>query len=292
MRLDSGVELVVVGHATRDLIIHDAHTRKTPEIRLGAAVSFAAQAAACFCVRTAVVTAAPAGFRLLAPLEQEPLIEIVTTESAVPTTFELDYSGPVRGVRLLERAHDIQPAHIPARFKNAPLAYVAPVAGECGRAVVEALSAGRVVVGAQGWLRDIASDGRIVPRIHEEAEHPPDGLFAVVFSELDHPDAKQLAQRFARNTPVVGLTRGARGVSLYVDGTCHNIAPDPANEVDPTGAGDVFGLVLGIATSRNVPPLQAARLAAQAAARVVEGPGLGRLPEFCASRVWHDAVAA
>jgi 1D-myo-inositol 3-kinase len=51
----------------------------------------------------------------------------------------------------------------------------------------------------------------------------------------------------------------------------------PARERDPTGAGDVFGLVLATALGRGSSPQQAGQLAALAAARVVEGPGLGTL---------------
>ena len=67
---------------------------------------------------------------------------------------------------------------------------------------------------------------------------------------------------------------------------------DYAEEVDPTGAGDVFGLVLGIAMHRGVGPLDAARLAAEAAARVIEGPGMGHLPEFYAGSSWQRLLAA
>jgi sugar/nucleoside kinase (ribokinase family) len=50
--------------------------------------------------------------------------------------------------------------------------------------------------------------------------------------------------------------------------------------VDPTGAGDVFGLVLALSLAGGAAPTEAATLAAGAAARVVEGPGLGRLGEW------------
>jgi sugar/nucleoside kinase (ribokinase family) len=57
----------------------------------------------------------------------------------------------------------------------------------------------------------------------------------------------------------------------------------PAQQVDPTGAGDVFALILGLASWAGRAPLDAARRAASAAARVVEGPGLGSL-----AQAWHD----
>ena len=46
--------------------------------------------------------------------------------------------------------------------------------------------------------------------------------------------------------------------------------------VDPTG--DVFGVVLTLELARGATLAAAGRAAAEAAARVVEGPGLGTLP--------------
>jgi len=51
----------------------------------------------------------------------------------------------------------------------------------------------------------------------------------------------------------------------------------PASEVDSTGAGDVFGLVFTLRLAGGADPETAAHAAAAAAARVVEGPGIGRL---------------
>jgi 1D-myo-inositol 3-kinase len=50
-----------------------------------------------------------------------------------------------------------------------------------------------------------------------------------------------------------------------------------ASERDPTGAGDVFGAALTVGLWRGSSPMDAAREAAYAAARAVEGPGLGNL---------------
>ena len=277
-------ELVVLGHVTRDLI--------TGHESLGGAAAFAARAASCFGVRTGVVTAAPPDFELLRELTRDPNVEVRRARAEQVTTFALDYSGPVRSVRLLHRAPPLAPADLPAAWRAPSLAYVAPVCGECPRRLVTRLAARALVVGAQGWLRGFARDGRVVPRIRAEALRLPSGILALVFSELDHPAAEALAVGFARQVPVVALTRGGAGATLLVGGVAHSIRAAPAVEVDPTGAGDVFGLVLGLALRHGLDPLAAARLAALAAARVVEGPGVGALPEFCMSPAWRKVVAA
>jgi len=262
-------DLLVIGHVAKDHI--------GGEVRLGGAAAFAARAASALGLSTTLVTAAPPNFALLRPLAADPAIRIVRADAAEPTTFELDYSGPMRRVRQLARAPELRPSDVPDDARHAPLAYAAPVCAEVGRRVLARLRAGVVVVGAQGWLRTTGENGDVVPTLAPEAEDPPPGLDAVVFSELDHPEAEAVAERFATRVGLVALTRGAGGATLLTGGRRIEVPAEPATEVDPTGAGDVFGLVLGLGIVRGLTPVAAARKAAQAAARVVEGPGVGRL---------------
>jgi sugar/nucleoside kinase (ribokinase family) len=66
---------------------------------------------------------------------------------------------------------------------------------------------------------------------------------------------------------------------LYGPQQCIDLPAAPAREVDPTGAGDVFGVVLTLELAHGKQLVAAGRAAAWAAARVVEGPGLGTLPD-------------
>ena len=273
-------ELLVVGHVTRDLYIGGPRYITAQERRdgtLGGSAAFASRAAARLGVRTTLVTAAPDGFGLLSSLETDPLVRLVRRPSSEPTTFCLDYSGPHRRLTLQGRAPDLVPADIPDAWLHAPLAYIAPVIGECSRALVEHLGAQHVVVSAQGWMRTTNAQGLIIPSLMPELLDPPAGIDTLVFSELDHPEAEALAKHVAARVKVVALTRGALGATLWHNGNRHDIAAAPANEIDPTGAGDVFALVLGLEMQRGLSPVDAAVLAALAAAKVVEGPGLGNL---------------
>ncbi|HEY8924677.1 MAG TPA: PfkB family carbohydrate kinase, partial [Polyangia bacterium] len=119
-------------------------------------------------------------------------------------------------------------------------------------------------------------DGRIVPALLPEALDPPP-LGCAILSVEDHPEAPAIAARFASTGATVAITRGARGSTLLVDETRLDIPAAPAHELDPTGAGDVFGVVLTLHLASGASPQAAATLAATAAARVVEGPGLGHL---------------
>jgi len=138
------------------------------------------------------------------------------------------------------------------------------------------LGARFVGVGLQGWLRATGAGGEIVPTLLAEALDPPPVQLAVV-SEADHPEVEAVAARFVARGATVAITRGARGATLLAPGGRIEIPAAAAHEIDPTGAGDVFGVVLTLRLAAGAPLREAGTAAAAAAARVVEGPGLGRL---------------
>jgi 1D-myo-inositol 3-kinase len=264
-------ELLVVGHVTRDFI--------RGETRLGGAASFSSRVAATLGLQTALVTAAPPGFELMAPLHALPRLSIHVVPSPEVTTFELDYSGPRRRVIQRAVARPIRAEDIPPEWRSIPVAYVAPVAGECDRALVEGLGSRLICAGMQGWLRRPGIGGAVEPTIASEASQPPRGLSVAVFSEEDHPESEFLAEQLAQHGLTVALTRGRRGSTVRQGSQRWEIPAAPANEVDPTGAGDVFGIAITLALARGATPPQAATAAAAIAARVVEGPEMGNLSE-------------
>jgi 1D-myo-inositol 3-kinase len=263
--------LVVLGHVTRDEI-----GAAGAAARLGGAASYAALAAARLGVETALVTVAPPGDDLLAPLRNEPRLSFHCAPSDVMTTFHLDYAAAGRVLTLRRRARTLAPADVPASCRGAAVAYVGPVAAECDGALIGSLGAGFVGVGLQGWLRRAGDGGRIEAALLPEAREPPRVQVAVV-SEQDHPDVDEVAARFASAGAIVAITRGARGATIFSTAGQIEIPAAAAHEVDPTGAGDVFGVVLTLRLSEGAPVGVAGTDAAVAAARVVEGPGLGRL---------------
>ncbi|HET6147964.1 MAG TPA: PfkB family carbohydrate kinase [Polyangia bacterium] len=270
------MDLLVLGHVTRDEI--------ADELRLGGAASYAALAAARLGFPTTLVTIAPPDDPLLAPLRAEPGLTLHCVPSPVMTTFRLAYRGGRRRLALRQVARALVSDDLPARWRRGAasaaaspgIAYVGPVAGECDGALIATLGARFVAVGLQGWLRAPGAAGVIEPALACEAIEPP-RLDVAILSEADHPDAEAIAERFLTAGALVAITRGARGATLRASGAKWEIAAAPAVEVDPTGAGDVFGVVLALALAAGQPPPEAGAAAARAAARVVEGPGLGRL---------------
>lgn len=166
---------------------------------------------------------------------------------------------------------------MPPAWRTPDVLYVGPVANECDAALVEAFPGAYVIAAVQGCLRATTPGQVVTPLLRKAARHPPSNLGAVCLSIHDHPEAPALAARFAERGITVALTCGRQGASLRWGNQNVTVPAAPAHELEPTGAGDVYALVLGLALWRGQPPPQAARRAAFAAAPVVEGPDLGRL---------------
>lgn len=271
----SGRDVLVVGHVTRDIF--------SDHEQLGGAAAYASRAASAFGYRTALVTASPLS-PLLKPLQDDAYITLYHRQCQEFTTFTINYTGSRRELSLINRAPDLSPDDIPEVARKIPLAYIAPVIGECGRAVIESLKSEYIVVGAQGWLRQVNDRGAVVPRI-PFGDEIPSNVNGVVFSVQDIPDAEAIAGQFARSTDIVALTRGAKGVTLLLRNEKIGIpAMQSSRVVDPTGAGDVFGVVFGIELYAGKDVIDAAHSAMWAAARVVEGKGMGNLSKAIADR--------
>jgi 1D-myo-inositol 3-kinase len=263
--------LLVLGHVTCDEIGADR--------RLGGAASFAARAAVALGARVDLVTAAPPRWPLLAELAGLEGLTMHLRPSEVVTTFRLDYQGGGRRrITLRAAAPPLTAADVPPSARRAPVVYVGPVIGECDRALVESLGTSPFVcAGLQGWLRRPGPDGEIASHLSPEVLAPPANLRAAVFSEEDHGDAEVIAARLAGAGLIVAVTRGARGATVLSGVDRWDVRASPAREIDPTGAGDVFGVVFALGLACGGGPEEAGRAAARAAARVVEGPGLGTL---------------
>mgnify|MGYP001816691953 CR=1 FL=1 len=96
-------------------------------------------------------------------------------------------------------------------------------------------------------------------------------------SEQDLPDAETWARERLAQVPMVALTRGWQGLTLLTRDGEHDIPSLPREEVDPTGAGDVFSAAFLVRYHESGDPLEAAAFGACAASCAVEGVGTSTL---------------
>lgn len=262
-------ELGVVGHVTRDLLASGE--------RVGGAAAYGALAAAALAVDAVLVTAAPADPSLLNPLSH-PKIRMIRQASALATTFELDYAGPRRRLWVRAKADPLSLATLQAAAAAAPVLYVGPVVGEVDPAHLRELRQVRLVLGVQGWLRTLAPDGEVQSSAPSALWQLPEHA-DLVLSEEDHEAADALALQLSNSERAVLVTRGARGVTCFHAGTTEHTPAPAADSRDPTGAGDVFGVVYALRRQRGDERRVAIERAQLAAARSIEGTGVGRLAQ-------------
>jgi sugar/nucleoside kinase (ribokinase family) len=264
-------DFVAVGHVTLD--------RFGDATRPGGAALYAAVTAHRLGLSTAVLTSHGEDF----PLDLVPSpIEVVSVPAPRTTVFEHQLEPPPRSMRVRAAARPIGASDLPDDWRDARIILLAPVLNEVDPLVATAFSGGAVGVAVQGYLRGLDRDGRVVPA----SWSPPAPLLARVqalfLSREDIGDDPARAVEWFQRVPVGVLTAGRDGAQLFVNGESYRVAACPADEVDATGAGDVFAAAFMVAYERDGDPWQAAAAAACAAALSVRGAGWSAAPDGAA----------
>jgi sugar/nucleoside kinase (ribokinase family) len=255
-------DYLVIGHATRDV--------EGSTVRVGGTVAYAAQTARALGCRAAVITSAGANLEL-----SESLGDVTITRLLAPasTTFENTYTRDGRQQVIRGVADPLGPEAIPHNWR-AHLMHVGPVARECDPALMTVIEGAFVGVTPQGWMRQWDDAGRVSRRAWNEARLVLPHADAVVLSEEDVGSDGAVVTEYARETRCLALTRGAEGCTVYADGEVRQFPAPSVDEVDPTGAGDIFAACLFYALEQGYDPWAAARFANCIAARSVTRPGL------------------
>jgi sugar/nucleoside kinase (ribokinase family) len=100
----------------------------------------------------------------------------------------------------------------------------------------------------------------------------------VVLSEEDVGGDQHLLAEYATQTRLLVVTDGVRGCTVYEHGRARRFSAPAVDEVDPTGAGDVFAAAFFVALQRVGDAWTAARFANCVAARSVTRAGLKSTP--------------
>lgn len=268
------IDYLAVGHICQDV------TPAGP--RLGGTVSFSALTARALGLRVGIVSSFPSDMApLLTPLDGV-ATACLPAESA--TTFENIYTPAGRRQTLLGRAAPLSYDAIPAAWRSAPIVHLAPVAREVDPRLAGQFEGACVCVTPQGWLRTWDARGRVRYGAWRAAEPVLGAAAAVVLSVEDAGGDERAAAALASRAKVGVVTRGAGGSTLYLDGEPQRIPAPPVEEVDPTGAGDIFAAAFFAQFCQSRDPLLAARFATLLASASVARVGLASIPDAEAIR--------
>lgn len=263
------VHYLLLGHLTRDL------TPAGPQ--LGGTAAYAALTALRLDYTPGIVSAC--GPELdLGPVAGLPL---ACAPSAVSTTFENLYRPSGREQFIRARAEPLTAAMIPAGWLSAPIVHLAPLAQEIGAGLLPALSGHFIGLTPQGWLRRWDALGRVTTDVAAwpDAEAVLSQAQAAVLSIVDIDGDWAVAERWAKAAPVLVITEGEAGCTVFARGRgARQFRPPPVDEVDPTGAGDIFAAAFFIHLYETGDPWTSARFANQVAAHSVTRAGLASVP--------------
>lgn len=271
------VDILLIGNVTRDLV--DEHDFE--HYRLGGTVTFAAVVADRLGRRPTVITrAAPETDLSAMPASAQ----IHLLPSTTTTTFANIYTPHGRVQYCYTPAPPISAADIPTEIRAPDIVLLGPIADEITDDVPAIFAASTVVAAVpQGWMRRWDERGRVHSKQWASARAILPHLDALILSleDIDY-EWERLAPAFD-HVPLIVVTEYRDGSTVFerqADGSIHEtkIPPRPAQEVDPTGAGDIFTTAFLIHLEETSDPMQAARFGNVAASMSVEHVGTTGIP--------------
>ncbi|PID86705.1 MAG: hypothetical protein CSB13_03170 [Chloroflexi bacterium] len=257
------IDYLAIGHITRDL---------TPDgDKLGGAVSFSSRLAQALGCKTAVLTSKGPDFQWQHEL---PDIEIVSIAAEETTTFENVYTPDGRIQTIFGTAAPILAKHVPEAWQRASIVFLGPVDDEIDPQIVYLFSDSMICLAPQGWHRQWDENGRVSQKAWQDMAEILPLATAVVISMEDLPDEETLDE-YIDLCKLLVVTRGADGCTVYYDDEIRHLPTRKANEVDATGAGDIFATAYFVRlyqTDGN--PWEAARFANSIATLSIEYSGV------------------
>jgi len=264
-------DFLVIGHLAKD--------KATEGWRLGGTAAYASLTASKLGLRTAVLTSAASD---LDPSLLLPDIDVRLLPASETTVFENVYGPKGRLQYVWARAGNIAASDVPREFLAAKVVLLGPLVGEVEEEVARCFPRSLLAISPQGWLRTILPGGR-VEQISPRRWRPRLLLKrsrALFVSEEDLPptEVEETLAHWAAQVPLLAFTRGTRGARLWSDGCWRQVPAIPAQELDPTGAGDVFAAAFLSRYVETDDVWQAALFAAAAASVSLEAPGTAAIP--------------
>ncbi|MBN1303826.1 MAG: hypothetical protein JXA13_05270 [Anaerolineales bacterium] len=260
------VDYLVIGHVAKDLI-PDGY-------RLGGTVAYAALTAQAMGLRAGIVTSFGSDISL-DPLGNIPVISLASEGT---TTFENITAGLSRKQVLHHQAEKLTYELVPQVWRTAPILHIGPIAQEIDRIPLDGFKSSLIGLTPQGWYRQWDTTGTISHCDWTQSVQVLPGVGAVVISIDDVDKDEDTIEELALSSRILVVTEGPAGARLYWNGDLRRFCAHQVEEIDPTGAGDIFAAAFFVRLFATRDPWEAARFATQVASNSVQRSGLDGVP--------------
>lgn len=260
------VDYLLIGHVAVDI---------TPAgNQLGGTVCYAALTAKAMGLSVGMVTSAGDD----APLQWLNEVQIVNIATERSTIFENVKTEQGRRQTLYHQASPLMFDHIPQIWRDVPVVHLAPIAQEVDVALAGLFPSSWVGVTPQGWMRVWDEKGSVSAKAWANSDQVLGQVGGVVLSIEDINRDLEIVERMAHHAKLLCLTEGENGAVLHWHGDRRRFRPPLVDEVDATGAGDIFAAAFFARHFQTRDPWEAARFATNLAAYSVTRGGLMGIP--------------
>jgi sugar/nucleoside kinase (ribokinase family) len=262
-------DIIIIGHITQDLL-------PDGRLGLGGTISYAATTAHRMGYRVGIVTSTGPDLDVTQAL---PFAAVACHTAAATTIFENIYLDGERKQILHQRAGVLRCEQVPDAWRSASMVHLGPLDQEIDEGVFHCFD-DHVLIGVtpQGFLRRWDEKGHVSFVEWNPPEEVLRRINVLILSEQDVPDPDGLVRVWGRMIDTIVVTRAERGATVYHSGEPCDYPARPAQQVDPTGAGDVFAPAFMIRLTETGDPCEAARFANAVASFSIEGPGVTGIP--------------
>jgi hypothetical protein len=227
-----GIDYLLLGHVSVDRL-------DDKRVAMGGTATYGAVTARNMGARAAVHTSASYEPGLIDSLGG---VLVARIPAEYTTCFVNEYRAGQRHQSLESIAEKLTYDQILPEWRNPPIVHLAPLCQELDTSIVERFPRSLIGVTPQGWMRGWDEGGVVHPVDWADAARVLRKANVVIISENDVAD-RAVIREWAAKARMLVVTRGERGCDVYRQGGAepfHSAAFKSGEEVDPTGAGDVF----------------------------------------------------
>ena len=260
------IDYLVIGHLAVDV---------TPDgLRLGGTAAYATLTARALGLRVGVVTS----FAGEIPLDSLDGIPVVSAPCEHSTTFENIYTPDGR-IQILHHQAELLGFHlVPDSWRTAKIVHLGPIAQEVEPSLARSFPNSFLGVTPQGFLRTWDEKGHVFPCEWPEAPFVLQNAGAAVISVEDVGMDEYRIEEMASHCRLFVVTEAHLGARVYWNGDVRHFPAPTIDQVDATGAGDIFAAAFFTRLYSTRDPWEAARVANLLASASVTRLGLESIP--------------